>query len=854
MISAFRKIPRLLAVAALLSGFLVACDGSNAFRNPPVDPGDEDPDTDRPRVLMDLPKSDSTTIAVGDSVFVRFRAFDSTSPLETVKIEGFEIRGDSALGTATRVDRFLSKTIDFEDLGVITDDTTLTRYLTFIASDSTQSSRVIIVATAIDTAGNVGADSARIAVGGPSVTIAAPVQDAQVRAGTNLTVRVTAEDRVNQLTSVRVRTTGAFARDTTITLRVAQPTVDTSVVFLIPTAAQGRLTIDASVVSGNRQAGTARPVEISVLPPIADQTAPRVTFNATLPTRAESNDTLQVTVTAQDEVRVDSVGVTVLAIRRTAADEDTLTRIMRRVAATSNTFRISVADFRTAQFPLDGRDTLTLDFEVTAFAVDGARNCGAATTPGTEQSLPCLVRNAVTVSDGPGRLFPVLVARGLTIGFPNAGDRIADLIADSTRLFLSNLTRNRVEVIPLGTQAYGAPVRVGSEPWGLALGRNNDSLYVANSGGTNISVIPLRNATLAEAEGARIFTRNELLFDVDFTVDANTQTVTPTGVFRVDYSDRPQFIAQASNGLIVFSTKPTGAATDGTVRIYDRRDVARSEIFTGYVDRHTPNKALVVNADSAFLVPGEPNLLMVCPRRRVGDTTDPPCITAGVDDVSAALTAMRAAPPNASGGRWDTRVDIGADIDEVGFSDTTFVAVSTNRDYVAVGEGAATQARIPLFQASGDSLLLKGDVRDLINNANERVIGLGINGDGSLGIARGGQAYFFNNTLRLQGVTASGSPAGGVAMHPDNFSYPGGSGTRLAFVSGIDENGAPYIDIIDTFNFFRISRLFLRDPVVGAMTMARRVPSDPANVALRLYALTSRGVVGVVVTTTDLNP
>jgi hypothetical protein len=216
---------------------------------------------------------------------------------------------------------------------------------------------------------------------------------------------------------------------------------------------------------------------------------------------------------------------------------------------------------------------------------------------------------------------------------------------------------------------------------------------------------------------------------------------------------------------------------------------------------------------------------------------------------------MRSQPRTPAGGKWDTRVDIGADVAEVGLSDTTFVAVSGDRNYVAVGEGARTSnARIPLFNApaGGDSLVLVGDVRDLISNTGERVIGLGLNLDGSLGVARGNQAYYFNNSLRLQGVVAAGSPTGGVAMHPANAGYPGGS-FRLSFVSGIDATG-PYVDVIDNFNFFRVKRVYTRDPVVGAMAVSPRAGTDAGTVQLRVYALTSSGILALPITSVDLTP
>ena len=87
------------------------------------------------------------------------------------------------------------------------------------------------------------------------------------------------------------------------------------------------------------------------------------------------------------------------------------------------------------------------------------------------------------------------------------------------------------------------------------------------------------------------------------------------------------------------------------------------------------------------------------------------------------------------------------------------------------------------------------------------------------------------------------TPTGGVAMHPANTAYPSGP-RRLAFVSGIDGE-SPYIDVIDTFNFFRLHRIYTRDRVVGALVVAPRAPSDPADVNLRLYALTSSGVLGL---------
>ncbi|HEU0052695.1 MAG TPA: hypothetical protein VFQ39_05940, partial [Longimicrobium sp.] len=632
------------------------------------------------------------------------------------------------------------------------------------------------------------------------------------------------------------------------TLRAPAATLDSTITIPIPTV-QGALRLEATATSGSNFLGTSRPVDLTISAPIQDVSPPRATFSAEVPTRAEALDSIRVTVTGTDDNRADSVGVTILAIRRRTGGEDTIAVLQGRRQGASSTFA-----FALSQLPVNGLDSLTVALEVTAYAVDPTRNCGSATSPNTPQQQPCRAGpQGSRLSDVPGRLFNLFLARGLTVPRPGplANDVIADLVADSTRLYLSNLTRNRVEILPLGGTAYGTPVLVGSEPWGLAINRSRDTLYVANSGGTNISAVHIRAAQPVEVEAARIFTKNEVLFDVEFAVDAQTGVAAPSRVTRFDYSDRPQFIAQASNGLLVFSTKPTGAAPDGTVRIFDPKK-QESEIFIGYVDRTTGTRAIVVNAADAGLVVGKPNLLSVCARARRGDLGPGPCFTAGVDSVAELLDSLRALPANAQGVRYDTRVDLFKLIEDVGFQDTTFVGVSGDRNYVAVGEGAAQQARIPMFRAQGDELQLVGDVRDLISNTNERVIGLGINYDGTLGVARGNQAYFFTPTLRLQGVTASGSPAGGVAMAPENVNYPATRNDRLAFISGLDEQGAPYIDVINTFNFFRISRIYVRDPVVGALAVAPRVASDPAGVALRVYAITTRGIVGIPVTSVDL--
>ncbi|HEX2076778.1 MAG TPA: hypothetical protein VHG08_03690 [Longimicrobium sp.] len=835
-----------LAAALMGAAALAACDGSRNPFQPRPGPGPDGggnpaADSTRPAVQIVLPDTQTDNVAVGDSLFVRARVTDNTM-LASVQFDAYAVRGSEVLGTATRVDRFTTKTVDLRAAGRVVRDTTLDRFL-YATADTLPEAGIYVVVTAADTAGNTASDTFRVNLGGPRVTLA--VEDDEAFAGTQLTVTVTAADTRDLIQSVLLTGTGAMQFQMPIQLPTALPSVDTTLVIPIPIAARGAVTLTATAVSGSNLVGAAPQLSVTIREPQQDQVPPKTTFSFQIPERVEQQDSFTVQVSGADENRVDSVGVTVLAILRDQTPPvdppDTLRIYVGRGQVTGGTFRFAFADLG-----LDPHETFEVDLEVTAWSRDVQGNCGAATRENTPQELPCTVgAGGIHLSSGTGRLVRVFLARGLTIDRPGptGQDVVADLVADSNFIYLSNYSRNRVELLPVGGTVYGRPVQVGSKPWGLALGRFRDSLYVANSGGTNISVIPLGGAVLNEAEGARIFTVNERLFSVLF--DPLTGEV---GVVRLhDYSDRPQFLAQASNGLLVYSTAPTPAAEDGTVRLYDPRKL-RSDIFIGYVDRHEAGRAIVVNADSAFQVP--PSFVMVCPRRRLGDTTDPQCITGFPAEVSDSLTKLRSQPPNAQGQRYDTRLDLGADIEDVGFADTTFVASSTNRRFVAVGEGVRTNARIPMFEAVGDSLVSRGDVRDLISNAADRVIGLGLNFDGSLGAARGDKVYFFNSALRQQGEIVSGSPAGGVALHPDARNYPLGT-QRLGFVSGLD-NGRPFVDVIDAFHFELVKRIYIRDPVVGALVVAPRAPGDPAFVNLRLYALTSTGILSLPIINADL--
>src|SRR5690606_15325391 len=95
-------------------------------------------------------------------------------------------------------------------------------------------------------------------------------------------------------------------------------------------------------------------------------------------------------------------------------------------------------------------------------------------------------------------------------------------------------------------------------------------------------------------------------------------------------------------------------------------------------------------------------------------------------------------------------------------------------------------------------------------------------------------AYFFTTDLRLQGMAALPPGGAGAVLHPLHANaqsltnYVNGEyrpDTHLAFVG----TGERTIDIVDTFNFGRSGRLFIRDVIQGPLRAVLPFPEDNAG-------------------------
>jgi hypothetical protein len=227
-----------------------------------------------------------------------------------------------------------------------------------------------------------------------------------------------------------------------------------------------------------------------------------------------------------------------------------------------------------------------------------------------------------------------------------------------------------------------------------------------------------------------------------------------------------------------------------------------------------------------------------------------------LDQALAAMEVLRANGDSdiffAEGYQWQ--------LERLALRDTTFVAASGDREWVAFGEGGGEPedaGRITLWDASTQGIHRRLLVADLVNNASEKVTGLDLNYDGTLGSASGLFAsYYWSTDLRLQGsVTKTVEAGAGAVLHPDHPSFSPAipsSERTLAFVGQADFT----VRILDTVHFTERGQIHIRNNIVGPLRVAPPLPSDNAGsgrncsgsdcVVVKLYGITDAGGVVVV--------
>ena len=784
-------------------------------------------DTVKPGVTVLLPsKASLLTVAVGDSVLARVHVTDNRG-VTKLALTGQAKRGVDSLGTLTLKDRYQAWNITLPPSA----DTIITRYLVAATPIDSTGEFVYIVATATDSSGNSRVDTSTVrVVSGPRVSILTPANNAVTSINKQLTISVRAQGGqgvhylgyrtagvLNQSDSVIASPVNGKLLDTltftrTITIGAATPV--------------GTFAITAFAVDSTGNPSAAIPgVVVTVLPlGAADTVPPLVQF--TVPLRVEVGDSISVTAT-------DPSGITWVGFLA----RDSVDTILHGDSVLFG----GGGTYISQKFRL-GLDTVTTFprvVTVEAFAVDNATpppNRGVSSFSGVPKVSPA-DQDTLT-----------LVA-GSTIAFPQGG-QFGDAIINKNRneLYLTNTPLDQVEVFDLTTNAFSAPIRVGSQPVGIALwprdtlGNNADTIIVANSGGANLSIVNVNDGTEV---------RHELPNYIVSTV--RTQPTAAGGIQVLttpyDLSDRPQYVAATcrhlsagacDSVLAVYSTTPTPAATGPFANhgylawenLTAPQSATSGHLFWELAAYGTDTIEITAVRDT---LPGEPLRYTI--------------LGAGIGHLVTLAT--------------------------LAFQESTFVRNSGDFNHAVIGEGGLNQgfaralsfdARVPLVASVGnppctlkspsgvilaslncDEVIDPGVsdavfISDFVVNHAAKVLSVATNFNGRTNLVRADSIYAFDYTLKLTGLMQVPSGQPGMDMDPNNAfdaktrtSGVLNKNDRLVFAARPDAS----IDVFDTYWYAEVQKIPIRDTITGPI----RVASTAGG--LVLVGVTRRGLVVV---------
>jgi hypothetical protein len=708
---------------------------------------------------------------------------------------------------------------------------------------------IILIGTATDGARNVSApDTLILTVGGvapPTVRIVSPTATDMAVVGRQLLITISGSSEL-KIRSLGFIATGAVTAVDSVVysppLLVDRTAIDT---LTIPaTATPGPLTLQPFLIDSlGRQRFLGSPVTLQVIAAAGAGTRPFVDFG--LNDRIEVTDTIFVTAT--DAAGISMIGYDVRLLDGTLVGADSLLS-SGQITSLRNTFtmRLNVSTYPTQVL-------------VRAFARNSAGTSDTARIGG---------------ATGPIRVDTVTVVAGSTRPLP-AGGLVADGLYHqaSDKLYLSNITRNQLEVFYLGDSTFKAPVRVGSRPWGIAAWPRDrgdvtvprfgqgDTILVASNGGTSISYVRV-NPTDPNDSGLEVYRYplpNIIVFSITAKLSEETGQLLQVRT-RYDFSDRPQWLGAVCNGattpnspcnevIAVYSTSPTqGQSTpfeknNGTLRwenLTRRQSHFIWQHSSGQGDRRadTIEVERFGSMDASGTIVGHADSLLV-PFLQIG--------THASGDTALVANVFR--------------------IGDLAFRDTTFVRNSANfRRAImgeggrALGDGATRNARAIGYDASigmklsnyshpgyvlpvpvADSGISRAmDVTDYVANTSARVLGVSINFDGQISAIRADSVYLIDPLLRLQGLLEVSGTNAGFDFHPLNYGGgdPGLPGSvlpteRLAFSASLQ----PEIEVYDTWEYRRVGCVPVRDPVIGPIKASVR------GGQVVLVGATARGVI-----------
>jgi hypothetical protein len=760
--------------------------------------------------------------------------------------------------TATAVDNLGIKSIRIVASGGIAGviDTTFTvnqtritvPYTLNIPTTVQPGTPIILIGTATDGARNVsGPDTLTLTVGGvapPSVRIVSPTATDAAVVGRQLLITIAGSSEL-KVRSLGFIATGAVTTVDSVVygnpLLVDQTAIDT---LTIPTGATpGPLTLQPFLIDSlGRQRFLGSPVTLQVIPAAGAGTRPVVDFG--LNDRVEVTDTIFVTAT--DPAGISMLGYDVRLLDGTTVGQDSI---------------VSSGQITSL------RNTFTMALNVTTFPTQVIVRAWARNSAGTSDSA------RVGGPTGPVRVDTVTVVAGSTRPLP-VGGLVADALYHqaSDKLYLSNITRNQLEVFYLGDSTFKPPVRVGSRPWGIAAWPRDrgdvtvprfgqgDTILVANNGGTSISYV---RVDLTPAGGGQEVYRyplpNIIIYSITAKLSEETGQLLQVRT-RYDFSDRPQWLGAVCNGATtpnspcnevtaVYSTSPTLGQTvpfdknNGTLR-WENLTRRQSHFFWEHASGQGDRRADTLEIerfgamDASGNIVGHPDSLML------------PFLTPAIGPAGDTIIVAQVFR-----------------IGEIAFRDTTFVRNSGNFRRAIMGEGGrvlgednTSNARAIGYDASlgmkrdwgfatgyilqtpaADSGISRAlDVTDYVANTSARVLGVSINFDGQISAIRADSVYLIDPQLRLQGLLEVSGTNAGFDFHPLNYGGgdPGVPGSvlpteRLAFSASLQ----PEIEVYDTWEYRRVGCVPVRDPIIGPIKASVR------GGQVVLVGATARGVI-----------
>ena len=788
-----------------------------------------------PPVITFTNPAPRAALLIGDSIDVTTHLTDNVA-LKNLTLRGFSVRGDPRLGATDTVVLYDSVLYSFTTL---TTDTTLTRRLRFNGT-ATNAQDTVVYFRGILTDPSGNADTSyltQVLVSGPKITVTA---DSSAWPKKDITISLTVVDSSPSISRYGYTATlsnGTVLRDTTIYVTGVMSLVSQTTLTVPATApVGGSIKIVPRATDGAGNIGSGNTVIVPIIAEPRDNTAPLVYQR--IPSRFEQGATLK--VDAHDPSQIRAMGYEVRTL------PDSLLIGSGTVTRASGTRRTN----DTASFVLNyDRQYRGKTAYLVSWAEDSLGNRGQSLLAGvtTPETNPMLAKRDT-----------VLLVYGVTYPLP-AGSVGADIAVDTNatrkRVFITDVAQGGVFVWEDSSATRATPglrsgkISVGAFPWGMAVDTSGNKLFVANSGGTNIDVVDLN--TLSDLRGQRVQTPSSSVYDVQWSVDAQTGILKYSNFRVITYSDRPQYIAQSANGNLYFSTRPTAAAPAGTLRrIDDPLGRPRQRQIWEYASAMS-NKYTIFNSDSVFVytttVQGASDYIQICDSDV--NTNVPYCSGKWVTaEAAMADTALK-------NHAVDVELVNNIDVNSLALPDTNFVTAGTDGRRIAFGEGA-TSGRPGRVVTVLDSLGMAYNqavysrplqVRDLVNNASDQIFGIAFNKKSNYLAIHGGETYFADTSLRLQGKVTTASSGAGVAFNPGNDSKNAADSVSQAFVASSDTT----LEVIDSYYFRLRQKLPLRTNLYGALRVWYSF-NPVTGVPLKVYGLTSEGLVVIDIRPEDL--